>query len=56
MHFPTRPVLYQCTICDHVFDCEGRYRDGYEPGEVEFVPSEADSECPECSSTEIGAI
>ncbi len=54
MHFPARSVLYQCTMCVAVFDCEGRYRDGYEPGEVEFVP--LDDECPECGSTEIETI
>ncbi len=46
--------LYQCTICDEVFDCEGHYQDGYEPGEVEFVPLNA--ECPECGSLEIEPI
>ncbi len=47
-------VLYQCAVCDEVFDCEGYYQDGYEPGEVEFMP--LDSECPECGSPEVEPI
>ncbi len=50
----THTQLFQCLICDHTFDCEGRYVEGYEPGEIEFVP--LDDKCPECSSTEIEAI
>lgn len=50
----THSQLFQCTICNHLFDCEGRYREGYEPGEVELVPLV--EECPECSATEIEAI
>ncbi len=45
--------LFKCLACGAHFDCEGHYREGYEPGEVEFVPLE--EECPECERREIEA-
>lgn len=48
--------LLMCLACGESWDAEGQYRQGYEPGEVEFAAYDGEELCPACGSADCDPI